>query len=325
MKGFHILLLAFYSLSPVAAEYLREGGGTWEVRRLQNATNPPGTNPPGTIPPNGDTTGTGNTTDAARVQDAINETLPEINYKLRGALHDPYDLSLVATVPIDCGTLTLNMAFDELQGLSTVNVDQLTIHPDSFVLVEDECDTKKYAAKGDILVSFGSSLVATRTRARLEGRCKGRVWSTGVSNSLAFSGVSFTGSYNLIIEGKESESNSTSNVTMEEIEGIKKAETLGLLDLNIASVTATVGGLPPALEEFNVTISNQLAAAFRKQIVDEIEPELRYLLETYIPDNCGAALGLGLRSVSNFFSGFFSGLVEAATDALGDGLSDIFG
>lgn len=253
----------------------------------------------------------GNTTTGESIQEVINASLSETNFYLREKLDDPYETDLSETVPLGCNQLYLSVVFEEIKGLSSVDVKNLTIDDDSVTVFPDDCDDNTWKGKASIYVGFDNSLTAGQPRARVHGTCRGKDYDQPLTVSISSSGVYYTGSYNL-----EGIAGNTVDVDV-----ISRAETLGTLDLNTPATTVSISLFPSGLSEYEETARTQLEAAFRKQLVDDVEPELRHLLEVKIPT---APLGI-IGSVQKFFTELAEEFLDSSGDIFGDVLEDVLG
>jgi len=241
-------------------------------RALQTTSAPTGS-PSTTVPT---TAPTAQPVDIAeKIQNEFTDALPEINFDMRAAFEDPVELNLTASVPLGCGTLLLNMEFERLTGLSTVNVTELTVTQGTDSSNEDwdllVVQTWKTAA--DIVVDFENALVSGQVRSSLTGRCNGVIYDQPLTTKVEATGVGFKGRAN--VDGR------FGPIT----DQINTVDVLGLLELETDSIEATIGLFPPTLEPWFSTTKSQLEAAFRQQIVQHLEPAVREELEIIIPTN----------------------------------------
>ncbi|CAB9517438.1 expressed unknown protein [Seminavis robusta] len=238
----------------------------------------------------------------SQIQTILDDSLSKTNFDLRKAMTDPLQLELAAAVPVGCGNLALEMSFDRLTGLSSIDLTSLTAQsgtestfPDCTALPQT-----KWKSAVDIVVGFGSDIVSGQVGARLVGRCGGQRYNQPLTVSVTSTGNTFTGSSNM--EG----------ILGDVVDAIAKVDILGVLSLT-STISSTVALIPSALSAYESTITSQVEAAFRNQMVQMVEPHLRQKLERLVPSTPF--------SLINRLAGFLPDIVELV---VGD-LSDYFG
>jgi hypothetical protein len=211
---------------------------------------------------------TNSTANQAAIQSVLTDSIPATTFDLRNRLDDPLALNLTATVPLDCDTLQLQLDFEMLRGLTTVNLNYLSLQNGSEVVSGCILDQQQLW-KGAVAVglSFGSDLVAGQVGARVVGSCLGIVYNAPLTASATSSGTQLKGIANM--EG-----------TFGSVDTITKTNFLSRLDLT-STITSSVSLIPPALNAG--LIQSQIEAAFRSQLVQVVEPHIRAKLERLIP------------------------------------------
>jgi hypothetical protein len=209
--------------------------------------------------------------DQTSIQEVLTESIPATTFELRNSLDDPLELDLTATVPLDCDTLKLEMDFGMLRGLTTVNLDYLTLQQGSET-VSDNCLPNQKLWKGavDVYVSFGSALVSGQVGARIIGSCLGVAYNSPLTVSVSSLDTYLDGVANM--EG-----------TWGRVNAITRTNFLGRLTLT-SDITSTVSLIPDDLDDGVAdAVESQIEAAFRNQLVKVVEPHIRQKLELLIP------------------------------------------
>ena len=178
---------------------------------------------------------TGASDSSEMIQAVLSDALPDTNFALRKALEDPLLLDLDQSVPIDCGNLALSMDFEKLTGLSTINVDSITVKSGSDSVTENCNVLEAWRTAADVAISFSSNLASGNIRSRVYGTCNGVYYDQPLTTSVVASGVAYSGVANL---------KGTFNAVTDTI---GDTEVLGTLALTTNSIVASVGLLPDAL------------------------------------------------------------------------------
>ena len=234
------------------------------------------------------------------IQEEISDALPDINFDMRKALEDPIELDLTAAVSLGCGSLALTMDFEKLTGLSTIDVSSITLQEGSDTTTEDCEVLQAWKTAADVVVGFSSNLASGNVRSRVVGTCNGVTYDQPLTSSVIATGAGFTGTANM-----EGTFGPIAN-------NINRAEILGTLALTTSSIAASVSLFPTALSAYLATATSQLEAAFRTQLVQEIEPLVRKELEKNIPSNLLLSvfdnlIGNALPMLSELLGSFLNG------------------
>ena len=234
------------------------------------------------------------------IQEELSDALSDINFDMRRALEDPLALNLDQSVPLPCGNLALTMDFEKLTGLSTIDVNSITLQDGSDSITENCNVVEAWRTAADVAVTFGSNLASGNVRSRVVGTCNGVTYDQPLTTSVIATGVGYNGVANL--KGTFGPVTNT----------INDAEILGTLALTTSSIAASVSLLPDALAAYLPTITSQLEAALRNQLVQVVEPEVRRQLERTIPSTrlfsvFNNVLGDAVPVLSHLFGSWFGG------------------
>lgn len=270
-----MLLLASF-VGGATSSYLRSSAG----RRLQDNSS--------------------DSSNSEMIQEELSDALSDIDFDMRRALEDPLALNLDQSVPLPCGNLALTMDFEKLTGLSTIDVNSITLQDGSDSITENCNVVEAWRTAADVAVTFGSNLASGNVRSRVVGTCNGVTYDQPLTTSVIATGVGYNGVANL--KGTFGPVTNT----------INDAEILGTLALTTSSIAASVSLLPDALAAYLPTITSQLEAALRNQLVQVVEPEVRRQLERTIPSTrlfsvFNNVLGDAVPVLSHLFGSWFGG------------------
>ena len=241
----------------------------------------------------------------ATIQTILDNSLANTNFALRKSLDDPLALNFNATVPLSCDTLTLQMNFDLLRGLSTIELLYLTAVTGSESVSLDCLPLKTWKSLVSMFLYFSSDLVSSQVGARIVGTCAGKTYNQPLTVTVKSASNTLSGNSNM--EG-----------TLGTVSSIVKTTVLGRLALD-SRVSSTVSLIPSELSAYNTTIVSQLESAFRSQLVNVVIPHIQKKLEEKSTSRVFGAIASVVGFVPNLIYTFAGSLVSASGNVSASG------